>query len=180
MLRRLLTDRRGALIAEVAMMLSVMTTLSLGGVEIGGYVLLNQKLDRVTGSIGDLVARAEVLRESDITAIFDAARSIATPFDFSADGVVIVSSISAAGNAPPVINWQRAGAGSNGLGSRVGVPGGTLALPSGFTVTPGQTVIVAEVNYRYTPWIFTGVIGQTALYHSAFLRARNGALTAIQ
>lgn len=175
-----LRDRGGALLAEVALMLSVLTTLALGGVEVGRFVLLNQKLERVAATVGDLVAQAQTLSDADISSIFDAVRSVATPFPFADNGVAIVSSISATGNAPPAITWQRVGGGSNGIGSRVGVSGGALALPSGFTVTPGETLIVAEVNYRYTPWIFPDLIGPADLYHSAFLRARYGALTALE
>lgn len=175
-----LRDRSGALIAEAALTLSMLVTLALGGIEIGRFVLLNQKLERVAAAVSDLVAQAETLNEADIASIFDAVRSVAAPFPFADSGVAIVSSIAAAGAAPPSIVWQRIGAGANAQGSRIGAAGEAPELPAGLTVAPGHTLIAAEVNYRYVPWVFPDLIGARDLYHSAFFRARYGALTAVE
>jgi Flp pilus assembly protein TadG len=178
-MKRLLRDKDGALIVEAAMLVSVLTTLSLSGLEIARYALLHQKMERVAASIGDLVAQAETLSETDIANILAAVEHVARPFDVAVNGRVMISSIGATGSSPPAIYWQRIGAGSYAATSKVGTPGGTVALPAGFSVAAGDTVIATEVVYRYTPWVFPELVGTTEVYHSAWFRPRFGALTQI-
>lgn len=178
-LLRLVRERRASMLAETAMMLSVLGTLSLAGVEVARYTLLHQKLERVAAGVGDLIAQSETLSETDIGNIMAAVEHIARPFDVTNNGRVVVSAISASNSNPPAMNWQRAGGGSYAAGSHVGTPGGSLSLPLGLAVANGDTVIVAEVIYRYTPWVFAELIGAAEVYQSAFFRPRFGALTQI-
>ena len=86
-------DRSGASLIELGFAMPVLLMLLLGGVEIARYVLLHQKLDRVSSSIADLVSQAELVSVADLQNIFDAAQFVAKPFDLPALGTVIVSSI---------------------------------------------------------------------------------------
>ena len=52
-------------------------------------------------------------------------------------------------------------------------------MPAGLTVIDGETVIVAEVMFDYTPWLYDAVIGATQLYHTSFFRPRLGTLTTV-
>ena len=53
------------------------------------------------------------------------------------------------------------------------------ALPQGFTVVAGDSIIVAEVIYDYVPWPVQGVTTPSKLYHRALFRPRFGALRAL-
>lgn len=179
-LSRFSGDRRGSLLAEVGVTLSLLVTLTLSGVEIAHYALLHQKMERVAASIGDLVAQAETLTEADITNIFAAAEYVAKPFDIPANGRVIVSSIGVSGGTPPQMYWQRTGGGTYVASSQIGTPGsGPFNLPAGFAIVSGDSVIVAEVIFRYTPWIAPGVVSATEIYHNAFFRPRFGMLNQV-
>ena len=63
MFRRILKalgrDRRGALAVEAAMAVPVLAVLLLGGVEVTRFVLLNQKLERTSATVADLVSRSD-------------------------------------------------------------------------------------------------------------------------
>jgi Flp pilus assembly protein TadG len=180
LLVRLSNDRSGSLLAEVAIALSVVTVLTLSGVEVARYAMLHQKMERVAASIADLVAQSETLNESDLANIFAAAGHVARPFDIGANGSVIVSSIGASNANPPVVYWQRSGAGPLTAVSRFGTPGGgATGLPNGFAFANGETVIAAEVFFRYTPWVLPNLVDASQLYHSAFFRPRFGALTQV-
>ncbi|MPY69760.1 MAG: hypothetical protein GEU92_06715 [Alphaproteobacteria bacterium] len=176
LIRRLIGDRRGNLMVELAMAMPVLTLLTLGGLEVSRYVLLHQKLDRVAGTVGDLVAQAETLTAADVDSLFDAARHVAMPFDLPGAGIVIVSSVGTDSGLNPQINWQRSGGGGLAASSRVGPAGGSAALPPGLTLEEGETVIVAEVVYAYVPWVLGGVTTAGELYHRAFFRPRFASL----
>ncbi len=178
--RHLWQDKSGASLIELALAMPVLVTLLLGGVEIARYVLLHQKLDRVSSSIADLVSQAETISAGDLQNIFDAAQFVAKPFDMPADGTVIVSSISnPLGGPTSQVNWQEAGGGSIPANSRIGTPGSAVNLPTGFSLADGQTIIIAEVFYDYVPWILGNFTGTNQIYHRALFRPRYGGLTTL-
>ena len=179
-IRKFSRDRDGSLLAEMAITLSLLTTLSLSGVEVARYTLLHQKMERISASIGDLIAQAETLTETDVLNVFDAIGEVAKPFEMGANGLVIISSVGASEGSGPTMNWQRIGGGSLIATSQVGsTPGAAATLPTGLNVIDGETVIVAEVMFAYTPWLYDAVIGASQLYHTAFFRPRLGTLTSV-
>ena len=178
-LRRLLTDRRGVFAVELALATPVLAGLTLGGVEITRFVLLNQKIERTSATMADLVSQSEILTEQNIIKLFDATSQVMTPFDINTDGRLILSSVSADGGGPPKINWQRA-YGAPGSASHLGSVGATALLPAGFQVRDSESVIVAEVFYNYTPLFTSNLIAPVNLYNLAVYRPRFGSLTSIQ
>jgi Flp pilus assembly protein TadG len=178
-LSRILRDTRGLVFAETAISLSVLSFTTLAGVEIGRYVLLTQKLDRVASSTADITAQGMTVSVADLDNIFAAATEIIKPFTLSGTGTVIISSVSATGANPPVVDWQRAGGGDVSIGSAIGVAGGNATLPADITVRPSEEVIVAEVYYNFTPWVAPQVAPATQLYHRSFYRPRQGPLTTL-
>ena len=178
MMRELIRNERGALIAELAAILPVLTVLLLAGVEVSRYALLNQKLDRVATTVGDLAAQAKSLSVGELDSLLAASRHVAKPFDLQSQGVVIVTSIGAPSGTPEV-NWQRAGAGSHVATSAIGTPGGNASLPEGMLVRQGETVIVAEVFYAFEPFMFAVAAPEEELYHRAFFRPRVGSLSTL-
>jgi hypothetical protein len=176
----LLRDRRGLVFAEAAISLSVLSLTTLGGVEIGRYVLLTQKLDRVAASAADLASQGQTVSVSDLNNIYSATSEILKPFSLNGTGTVIVSSVSATGTNPPVVDWQQVGGGTISVGSAIGTAGGNATLPPELAIRPGEEVIVAEVYYNFTPWLAPNVAPATQLYHRAFFRPRQGLLTTLQ
>jgi Flp pilus assembly protein TadG len=178
--RKFFRNRRGSLLIETAFTMSILAMLSLGGAELARYTLLHQKMERIAASIGDLIAQAQTLSEVDVTNVFAAVSEIARPFDLSTSGVVIISSIGATGGSGPTMNWQRLGGGVLPAASLIATtPGASAAMPTGFTVSDGETVITAEVMFDYQPWLFQALIGNAQLYHTAFFRPRLGTLSTI-
>lgn len=172
--------RRGSLLVETAMTLSVISMVALGGLEIARYTLLHQKMERIAASIGDLIAQAEFLNETDVINIFGAIEEVAKPFEMGPSGKVIVSSVGASAGSGPVLNWQRSGGGGLIATSQIGtLETGPASLPAGLTVIDGETIIVAEVFYNYTPWIYAAVVQDSEVYHTAFFRPRLGTLKTI-
>ncbi|MBL8834881.1 MAG: pilus assembly protein [Alphaproteobacteria bacterium] len=177
LLARLRADRRGAALVEFAVSLPILTLLLLGGTEVARYVLLNQKLDRVVTSTSDLTSQSDDITTTELNNIFAATARIMLPYNYSRDGIVIVSSVGLV-NGAPRIHWQRTGGGTLSRASRIGVQGGTATLPSGLTIAAGDNVIIAEAFYAFTPWLWRQMPAGD-LYHRAITRPRLSNLTAI-
>lgn len=178
LIRRFCGDRRGALMAEAAMSIWVLVSVSLAGLEFARYTLLHQKMERVAAQIGDLVSRADSITAADFTNIFAAINEVGSPFDVVTEGKVIVSAVGISNGGPLTMFWQQS-SGSYAASSHIGTPGGTVTLPSGFSVSSGTTAVIAEVTYHYTPWVLPGLISTTEVYHTAFFRPRYGTLNSI-
>lgn len=95
--RRFCDDRQAVVLAEMAMAMPVVIVLALGGFEIARFTLVQQKLDRLSVTVADMVAQAETMSAGQLDQIFAATGPILAPFTMSSDGVVIVSSVSATG-----------------------------------------------------------------------------------
>ena len=171
-LRRLKRDRRGTLAIEMAVAAPVVIGLLLSGIEVTRYVLLNQKIERASATMADLVSQSETLSEGGLVNLFSATAYVMDPFDLAADGQLVVSSIS--GN-PARVNWQRSFGGGGG-GSACGVEGGTASLPAGFVVRDNETVVVAEVFYDYVPAFMGTQLVSRRLYNYAVFRPRFSSL----
>lgn len=171
-------DKRGSLLIETGFVVPVIVTMTLGGIEISRYALLQQKLDRLATTTTDMVTQSEAISLASIDVILTATASIMKPFPFGAEGVVVITSVSATGALPPKVDWQVAGGGSlSGSVSKIGSVGANAALPAGFLVRSGENVIISETFYQFTPMFVSSFVSPATLYHSAFFRPRQVNLT---
>ena len=177
-LRPFAANCRGAIVAETAICVVVLVSISLSGLEFAGYPLLNQKMEQVSGQIADLVSREDTISDSAINNIFAAINDVASPFDVETNGKVIVSAVGITNNGPLTMYWQRS-SGTYAATSHIGTPGKTVTLPAGFTIVTGTTAIIAEVTYHYTPWVLPRLISTSEVYDIAFYRPRYGTLNQV-
>ena len=170
----------GNVAVEFALAVPVLLLLMLGSAEMARFVLLYQKMERVATTVSDLVARAETISESQITDIFAAVDQVAEPFDLADLGVVFVSSITNADGTGPVIAWQRHGGGAYSATSEIGNQGSTPVLPPDFVVRQGETAIISEVYYDFTPFLSEMIVRPQVIYRVAHHRPRLGTLDTVQ
>ena len=175
---RLLGDK-GNVAVEFALALPVLIFMLLASAELGRFVILHQKLDRVAVTISDLVSRAETISESDLNDIFMAAVQVAEPFDLGGLGRVVVSSVINSDGTAPIVAWQRAGGGTYAATSQVGSEGGPASLPDGFVVRQGETAIISEVFFDFTPFLSELIVAPQVLYRRAHHRPRLGTLDTV-
>jgi len=177
-IRHFMKDRKGSLAIEMAMAMPVLAGLLLSGIEVTRFVLLNQKIERASSTMADLVSQAETLAEGDLDNLFLASGYVVEPFNLAGDGRIIVSSISRSGAANAIVNWQRAfGAGSGA--SIFGNEGAAAVLPADFIIRDGESVIVAEAFYDFVPVFTESVIDGTTLSRYSILRPRFGSLATL-
>lgn len=178
-LRGFVRDRRGTILAEWALAMPVIVVILLGGFEVARFALLQQKLDRLATTVGDIVAQAETMTAAEMDRIFAATSTIMAPFAVGDRGRVIVSSIMASSGQPARVLWQRGGGGTLAETSEMGAAGTNALLPAGFVVRDGESVIVAETYYDFTPMFAPVLVPARRLYHRAMFRPRFGALTTL-
>ena len=182
MIRRLINkfrrDERGLVAVELAVAIPVLLTLIVSGVEITRYVVLNQKLDRAAATMADLVAQAESLSEGDLEILFTATRYVMEPFDIQAKGSAVVSSISKETSTAPKVNWKRTYGGGSGCGN-FGSQGSAANLPSGLIVRDGESIVVTEICYEFTPTFTDSASTARTLYSYSVFRPRFSGLTKI-
>jgi hypothetical protein len=177
---RLRRGTGGNVVVEFALAVPVLLLLMLGSAEMARFVILHQKLDRVATTISDLVSRAETINESQMTDIFTAAGEVAEPFDLAGLGVVIVSAIVNADGNGATIAWQRSGGGSYLGSSELGQEGDSAELPDGFEVREGETAIISEVYFDFTPFLSEMIVEPQIIYRRAHHRPRLGTLDEIE
>lgn len=173
------TDQ-GNISVEFALALPVLLAMLLASAELGRFVLLNQKVDRVAITMSDLVARAETINESDLDDIFLAAEHVATPFDLNNFGRIVISSVTNPDGEGPTIAWQRAGGGSFSAASEVGTEGEPADLLDEFEVREGETAIISEVFFDFEPFLSEAIVSPRVIYRRAHHRPRLGTLDTIE
>lgn len=168
--------RRGVVAIEFGLVITFLVLLSLGGIEVARYILLNQKLEKTSFSMADLVAQSRGISAGELDMIFTAVDDMMTPFAFDAEGVVIITSVGNHDGNGVRVNWQRAGSGTLSAASKIGTPGQAVTLPDTITLNDKDDVIIAEVFYDFTPLIMGDVVGSGTLYKRAYYKPRLGEL----
>lgn len=176
--RLLKSDRRGTLAVELAVAAPILIALTFSAIEFSRYVLINQKVERTSATIADMVSRATALSEADLTTMLSASATIMEPFDMATQGQVIVTNISATDGNPPIINWQRAYGGGEGSSDFGGV-GDNPTLPDGFSVSNGDSIIVCEAYFDYEPVFITKMFKAETLRQFTLFRPRFASLTTV-
>jgi hypothetical protein len=137
-------------------------------------------MDRVATTISDLVSRAETISESELQDIFTAAGEVATPFRLADLGVVIVSSVTNPDGSGPIVAWQRSGGGAYSGTSQIGIEGDDATLDGDFEVREGETAIISEVYFDFTPFLSEIIVAPQVIYRTAHHRPRLGTLEEIE
>jgi hypothetical protein len=177
LLGRLRRDQRGFSAAEFALVLPILVILSVGTVEYSRLILLTQKLQSGAFLLADLSARDRTLSTGQLANIFLAIDQVIAPFEFAEAGRALVTSIGVDTDDDPVVNWQCAGGGDLEAPSRLGEGAGEAAtLPDDLELSPGETIIAAEVFYAYAPLFGLGPDARV-IRRAAFYKPRLGDLT---
>jgi Flp pilus assembly protein TadG len=140
----------GVALIEFAAIAPLLMLMTFGTLEIGRAIMVHKRFQRATAMVGDLVAREKCVTAVDLTGIARAAGHVMWPYD-TAPLKFRVHSISIPSNAGPnesvgIVEWGWA---HNGMSkSEAGDP---KSLPSAGLVVAGNTGVMVEAEYDYTP-----------------------------
>ena len=163
-IRRLLRDKRGISAVEFAMLLPLMVTLYLGGVEVSQAVAIDRKVTLISRSLGDLVAQATNVSNAEMSNILAASAAIVVPYQDSKLKIT-VSSVKIDAQGVAKIAWSDT---KNGTARAVG---STVTLNAALN-TANTTLIWAEAQYAYTPTIGYVITGTMNLKDQIYMRPR--------
>ncbi len=171
---------------EFALMLPMLIALLMGTVEVTRYILITEKVQKVSMVVANVVAQAQSISNADMGNIVTSAAQIMQPFTFGANGYVIITSVTQTGTEsvsnPPKVSWQYTGGGnmSPAPGSKIGTTGGTATLPNNIPLNANDNIIVTEVFYNYTPMMANnGILGSNLIYQVGLFKPRLGALSTL-
>jgi Flp pilus assembly protein TadG len=163
-LARLVRDRSGVSAVEFALILPVMLTLYIGGVEVSEGLSIDRKVNHVTSTLADLVTQSKSLSDSDVTNIFDASSAVMAPYPAGPLQITVYEIYVDSTGAAKVV-WSAA------RNATAPVVGSAVTLPA--SVAQTSTHIVAAVaQYPYTPVIGYVLTGSFTLSSTYYLRPR--------
>lgn len=151
LLRRLVGDRSGVAAVEFALLLPVMLSLYIGGLEISDGFTIKRKVTNTTSALGDLVTRTEEITTAEMTDILEAASAVIVPYDVG-NLKIKVSQVYVDEDSVAKVVWSAA------QNETAWAKGTTIALPEGVDL-PDSFLIVTEVHYNFDPalgYVFTG------------------------
>ena len=83
----------GSVLVEFALALPVLFSLLMVCVDYFQLILMTQKVQRLSATMGDLVAQADSLSAAQLDSLFVACATIVQPFNHATSGKVIVSAV---------------------------------------------------------------------------------------
>jgi Flp pilus assembly pilin Flp len=185
LLRKLRRNDRGVAAIEFALMLPLLITLMIGGLEVTFKIWATQKAEKLAVTLADVIAQSQEVTTPDLVALVGAVNKIMEPFPFGKDGAVVISSVYLPPPeddeelGDPVVNWQRKFEEDGGLEveSKIGDQGEDANMPEDFEMYEKENCIVAEIFYKYKPIMPGMLFDESVTYRRAFFKPRLGALT---
>ena len=166
-LRRFAADERGVSAVEFAILLPLMLTMYLGGVEISQAVSADRKTTLIAHTIGDLIAQvSNVTSTGDVPNVFNAGTKIAYPYAASNLAMAVTSVCINSTGTVATVAWSRANANGTARSGNV-----TSSIPSALMVA-NTSLIWGEASYAYKPTIGWTITGTLNLADKFFLRPR--------
>ena len=173
-------NEEGAALIESAITLPILILIISGIFEFSNYSLINNKLARAAGVLGDMVSRQNLTR-ANLIALMQTVDAVMIPYNKNQQIRVVVSQIANKGATTDptkmTITWQQQ---VNGATSNFGDAGSLPKnLPNNITVLSDQAIIVTEVFFNYTPIVFQGFYSNSTLYKTSVYVPRVGSMTTL-
>lgn len=163
-LLRFRRNRSGVAAVEFALVLPLMLTVYLGGVEVGdGYAIVT-RVTLVARSVTDLATQYVTIDNQDMSNILNGATAILAPYA-AANITVTVSEITTDSSGNGTVTW------SDALNGTARTVGSKLMLPTSLR-TANISVIFGEVSYSYTPALGYTITGTITLSDSFYMMPR--------
>ncbi|TCK38748.1 Flp pilus assembly protein TadG [Paraburkholderia sp. BL8N3] len=197
-LRRLLCSDRGSVTVEFVIIVPVMLLLMLGFTEIYMYSRAVSVVEHTAFTLADSIGQmnrviddnSSVATPNSLAAIWNAAALLAAPSDLQAKGGVYVTSVCDQTTKPcgavpatpqsmaagtPRIWWQRSAPWTDG-NMRSLVTANNI-LPAAWPFRNGDSAVIVEVFYQYTPFSMTAPFwasapGTQTIYQRVYVRPR--------
>ena len=163
-LARCVRDERGVSAVEFALLLPLMMTLYLGGVEVSQGLTIDRKVTLVARTVADLTAQNPSITNAKMTDILNASTAVLLPYSTTVVKVT-VSQVTIDDKGKATIAWSDS---KNGTARSTG---STITLPAALNI-PSSSLIWGEVSYEYKPVIGYVITGSMNLTDQIYMRPR--------
>ena len=178
-LAKLRRNADGVAAVEFAMIVPIMFMMFVGSIEFSQAITVDRRVTQAASATADLVSRApsEGLSGAQVDRDLAIIGQLMAPYDVTALTVNIISikALPVPGNPNAinyVVDWSRDNRGGTPYARGTSAPFG---MPAGLLVA-GESVIVGNAVYNYTPLIFNYFIQSAfALEERFYLKPRNAA-----
>jgi Flp pilus assembly protein TadG len=162
--RRFGDDTRGVSAVEFALVLPLMLTLYLGGIEVSQAIATSRKLTLVSRTVADLSSQSSGITATSMTNILNASAAVVSPYN-SSKLKVTVSQVKIDANGNATIEW------SETLGGTKRGVGSSVTLPAALNVA-NTWLIWSEAEYLYEPTMGSALTGNLNLKDQMYMRPR--------
>lgn len=162
--KALARDRSAVSAVEFALILPVMLTLYIGGIQVSEALSINRKVSHVTSTLADLVTQSKSITDTNMANIFNASASVMAPYSDTTLQIT-VSEIYIDANGVAKVQW------SNARNATAYAKNTVVQLPAAVAMA-NSYVVAAEAHYPFTPGIGYVLTGTFNLSSSYYLRPR--------
>lgn len=173
-------DTRGVAAVEFALIVPVMFMLFVGTVEFSQAITVDRRVTQSVSSAADLIARAPAagLTTSEVDGQMKIVEQLMEPYALSPLTVSVysVKAVNQSGSVRYVVDWSRNNKGGTPMARNTQY----TAIPTGL-LAAGESVIVAEAVYVYSPLIFKYFITSAFnLEEKFYLKPRNASCVTLK
>jgi Flp pilus assembly protein TadG len=168
-LKRVITDDRGAAAVEFGLILPVLVLLYAVGFEVCQAATVKRKLTDTTVQLANLTSQYTKVAKSDLSTIMNASSQTMTPFS-NGDLALVVSEIGIDGNGKASVTWSEPYL--NGVAFK-GNPLTTPPTAPASFATANSSYILVQSTYAYTPVIAGNLVAPMTLSAQSFMLPRN-------
>lgn len=177
---RLRRDERGVAAVEFAMIVPIMFFLLVGAVEMSQALTVDRRVTQSASSTADLIARApsQGVTTGDVDTSMLIIQQLMAPYSTTPLTVKVVSVVAKTvnGSLQYTVDWSR-----DNNGGTPYTKGATYTnVPAGLLVA-GESVIISEATYNYSPLVFSYFISSAFNMSEIFyLKPRNSSCVSLQ
>ena len=158
-----MSENRGQAALEFAILLPLMLTTLLGGVEVNDGIAISRKTEITARTVADLASQ---YNNPNMNNILGASSAVMAPYS-AANLVVTVSGVNINSTGQATIVW------STSLNGTARTKGSSVTIPTGTaTANSSSCLIWGEASYSYTPTLGYALTGTFKLSHQIFMTPR--------
>jgi Flp pilus assembly protein TadG len=159
--RRLIGDNGGFAMVEFAMVVPIMIMMLLGSVEISDALTVDGRVNIISSSISDIVARSTPVTKNDLKDVFKFSHVLIGKYDHTAVKTEIVSLIPDPATGDMKVDWSYNSDGGGKYPHDANYPGDWSGMASG-----ANSLIIVKSTFEYTSPIGQYIHGKITLSHT--------------